>query len=399
MTDLGRTPRAPSVRALNHWIRTRFVEINSELEDRYWEQDDRNLVDAGPELKAELLRDGEALIGALTVAEIGAGEFDDRFALLGDVGMFLSAVRRHEIDRPDGGPAEQSPVAAQVAIQLGTSLGTAPRFLTAHNQTHNRAINGRYRTFTSGASERLFTDYNTRSVYAYMRAADALVRIVALGVSHPATHDLLQVAGEAVRQAVALNVELAERLDVDEFYFRVRPYLKPCQVGGTMVRGNNAGDFGAFNEIDSLLGLCSMNDPHYARIVAEKLPFLLPDDRKRMQHSLRMPNLLDGFMSALDVSDQTWFQQNGSAFIEVLDAVGEGARHHHDEIVSKFISAPAAAAPEQHLERITASGPSLDVLIASLERLRDQRLARARDDVPTRHDDVQTLREALAVNQ
>ena len=131
-------------------------------------------------------------------------------------------------------------------------------------------------------SERLFTDYNTRSVYAYMRAADALVRTVPLGVSHPATHDLLLVASEAVRQAADLNIELAERLDADEFYFRVRPYLKPCQVGHTVFRGNNAGDFGAFNEIDSILGLCSMNDPRYAQVVAEKLPFIVPLDRDRL---------------------------------------------------------------------------------------------------------------------
>jgi kynureninase len=49
--------------ALDQWIRGRFVELNSTLEDLYWEQDDRNLVEPGAELKAELLRDGEALIG------------------------------------------------------------------------------------------------------------------------------------------------------------------------------------------------------------------------------------------------------------------------------------------------------------------------------------------------
>lgn len=380
---------------LGAWIRGRFVEINSELEDQYWEQEDRSSTNLGANLKLELLTDGERLIEELPDSDIEAGGFEDRFGLLGDIGMFMSAVRRHEIDRPDGGPAEQSPVAARAAIRLGDSLDTAPRFLTAHNQTHNLAINGKYRTFTSGASERFFTDYNTRSVYAYMRAADALIRIVPLGVSHPATHDLLLAASEAIRQAVALNRELADGLDVDEFYFRVRPYLKPCQVGDDIFRGNNAGDFGAFNEIDSVLGLCSMNDPHYAQIVAEKLPYLVPADRQRTEHSLRLPSLLDGFVNALDDAEQPWFQQNGAVFLDVIDAVGEGARHHHDEIVEKFISAPAAAVPEQHLERVTASGPPLDVLIASLERLRDQRLAALRDDVPTRHADVQALRSAV----
>ena len=381
--------------ALGEWIRGRFVEINSELEDLYWEQDDRNSTQPGGELQRELLRDGEALVAELTADDLTGGDFDDRFALLGVVGMFISAVRRHEVEREDGGPNEQSPMAAAVAIQLSVSLGTAPRFLTAHNQTHNRAIDGRYSTFTSGRSERLFTDYNTRSVFAYMRAADALVRAAPLGVSHPATHDLLLDAANGVQRAVALNRELADRLDVDEFFFRVRPYLKPCQIGRSLFRGNNAGDFAAFNEIDVILGLCSMDDPHYAQIVTEKLPFLVPAERARLKESLRAPSLLDGFMRELESAGRPWFQENGAAFVAVLDAVGEGARHHHDVIVSRFISAPTAAISEQHRERITASGPPLEVLIASLERLRDQRSAAQRDDVPTRHEDVQTLRSVL----
>ena len=340
------------------WIRNRFVDINTDLEDQYWAQDDRNSVALGSDLKAALLTEGEALIAKISKDEAAEGDFGERFGLLGDLGLFMSAVRRHEIERSDGGASEQSPIAAELALTLGTELGTAPRFLTAHNQTHNMAIDGRYRTFTSGESERLFTDYNTRSVYAYMRAADALVRIVPLGVSHPATHDLLVAAAEAVRQAVTLNVELAERLDVDEFYFRVRPYLKPCEVGGTIYRGNNAGDFGAFNEIDSILGLCAMDDPHYARIVNEKLPYLVPEDRARMQRSLAGPNLLDGFVDALSASNAPWFQKNGAAFLDVLDAVGEGARHHHDEIVARFISAPSVSVfseVEKHLRNRTGS--------------------------------------------
>lgn len=388
-----RTWLSPARLELARWTRTRFVALNSKLEDLYFEQADRSSTEPGKELQAELLREGEQLIAALSGDDLTGGDFDDRFALLGDVGMFLSAVRRHEIERADGGPAEQSPLAAAVAIQLGASVDTAPRFLTAHNQTHNLAIDGRYRTFTSGESERIFTDYNTRSVFEYMRAADALVRAVPLGVSHLATRDLLLVAADALRGAVRLNRELAEKLDVDEFFFRVRPYLKPCTVGRTVFRGNNAGDFAAFNEIDSILGLCSMSDPHYSQIVTEKLPYLVPAERARLRDALGAPNLLDGFMAEIDAADQPWFQQNASAYLDVVDVLGEGARHHHNQIVSRFIAIPTASIDDKHQARVTASGPPLEVLLASLERLRDQRSAAERTDgVPTRHADVQTLR-------
>lgn len=380
---------------LGGWIRGRFVEINSTLEDLYWDSADRNSTNQGQELQAELLDSGEELIARLSNDDMTGGDWDDRFSLLGDVGMFISAIRRHEVTRSDGGPNEESPVAARVAIQLGASLGTAPRFLTAHNQTHNLAVDGRYRTFTAGESERLFTDYNTRSGYAYMRAADALVRAAPLGVSHPVTFDLLLDAADALRRGVELNRELSRRLDVDEFFFRVRPYLKPCQIGRTLFRGNNAGDFAAFNEIDTILGLCSMSDPHYAQIVTEKLPYLVPSERHRLEQSLRNPNLLDGFLAEFDAADQPWFQKNAAAFLDVIDVLGEGARHHHDEIVENFITVPTAAIEEHRKERITASGPPLEVLIASLERLRDQRSVAPRDDVPTRHKDVQKLRSLV----
>lgn len=387
---------SPARQELGQWIRNKFVELNSKLEDLYWESNDRSSTESGAELQAELLSEGEVLIAALTIDDLTGPDFDARFDLLGDVGMFMSAVRRHEVERHDGHPNEQSPVAAQVALQLGASLGTAPRFLTAHNQTHNLAIDGRYRTFTSGESERIFTDYNTRSVYEYMRAADALVRAVPLGVSHVATRDLLLLAADAIRTAVDLNRELTDELDVDEFFFRVRPYLKSYPVGRTVFRGNNAGDFAAFNEIDTILGLCSMNDPHYAQIVTEKMPYLVPLEQERLQKVLRAPNLLDGFIDKIDSASQPWFQQNAVAYLDVIDALGDGARHHHNEIVSRYISTPTASIAEKHHTRVTASGPPLDVLIASLERLRDQRSAAKRDDdVPTRYDDVNTLRAAV----
>ncbi len=104
-------------------------------------------------------------------------EFEDAFTILGDVGFYMAACRRHEIPIPE--------VAKLLAIRLGTALGTAPRLITAHMETENKAVDGTYRTFTSSPVERVFLDGNTRSTYAYMRAAEALRRILPLGISHP----------------------------------------------------------------------------------------------------------------------------------------------------------------------------------------------------------------------
>ena len=61
----------------------------------------------------------------------------------------------------------------------------APRFSTAHLATHNRARAGIRKSFTSLPDEFLFIDENTRGILSLQRAADALGRIVHLGVSSP----------------------------------------------------------------------------------------------------------------------------------------------------------------------------------------------------------------------
>jgi Domain of unknown function (DUF1864) len=381
--------RADSVTTFGSWIRAGFVEINTELEELYWAQENRSSVSPGQHLKDELLAAGETRLAALSSNDVADGGFAERFELLGDVGFFMAACRRHEIIGP--GTEVELSNAWKVALQLGSSLGTAPRFLTAHMETHNYAFDGVYRTFTGHEAERLFLEYNTRSAFAYMRAADALIRSVPLGVSHPVTHDLLVTATDALRDALTLNRELSARLDVDRFFFCVRPYYKPHRTGRTEFRGANAGDFAAFSEIDTLLGLCSVAEASYAQVVLEKIPYLVPAEQRRLQDSLRTPNLLDAFLDHVAVADHVWFQRNAAAFLDVVKAHGAAAAHHHDDLVRKFVSRPSTGIPPEHLEGITASGPPLAVLIRSLERLRDQRLAAPRDDIPTRHDDIAAL--------
>ena len=63
-----------------------------------------------------------------------------------------------------------------MSLQLGASLGVALRFATTHLGTNNPAHNGQYKCFTTLPDEYLFTDYNTRGILAYKRAADALLR-------------------------------------------------------------------------------------------------------------------------------------------------------------------------------------------------------------------------------
>jgi hypothetical protein len=274
-------------------------------------------------------------------------------------------LRRHELTNP--AREERSPflAASSLALHLGASLGMAPRFSTAHLATHNRAQAGLRKSFTSLRDEFLFIDENTRGILSLQRAADALGRIVSLGVSSPVADVMFEEAKLALHDVIRFNRRLFEQLDVDRFFYSVRPYYKPYRVGRQEYRGANAGDFSGINEIDLLLGLCRANDPYYAQL------------------------LVDAHREA------DWFQRNASAYLEVCELFGRTAAQHHDELVKRFIETPASALEPQDLEGITASGPPLPVLLRALEILRDLRIAADRTDIASRHRDLERLRAAV----
>ena len=383
--------------AFDSWIRGNFVEINTELECFYYSQTDRAAVDGvGDKLKATLVSEGKSHIDKLLKEGNTDEGFDSGFDLLGNVGLYMAACRRHEITEPSRERSSPLIEASALALQLGASLGVTPRFATSHLSTHNLSIKGSYKCFTSLESERLFLEYNTRSIFAFKRAADALVRTLPLGVSHPVTFDLLIVARDAIRDVLAFNEELFELLETDRFFYCVRPYYKPYRVGQHEYRGANAGDFAGINEIDLLLGLCYADNPSYSQLLVDKFLYMLPDDQARLRDCMRRGSLLHDFLDLIDDhSDEEWFQRNAAVFLEVCKAHGETARQHHDQLVSRFIEKPSTKMDESHLQRITASGPPLPVLLKALEKLRDQRMAAERDDIQTSYTEIQTLRASI----
>src|ERR1700734_932920 len=287
--------------AFERWIRTSFVELNTELENLYFAQAERAaVIGVGDSLKAALREQGQVFVAAL-LAEGNTGDgFDSAFGVLGSVGMYLAALRRHELTNP--AREERSPFleASSLALHLGASLGMAPRFSTAHLATHNRARAGVRKSFTSLPDEFLFIDENTRGILSLQRAADALGRIVHLGVSSPVADVLFEDAKAALREVIRFNDRLMRELDVDRFFYCVRPYYKPYRVGRQEYRGANAGDFSGINEIDLLLGLCRANDPSYSQLLIDKMLFMLPSDQARLRECMTHRSLLDELLAVAD---------------------------------------------------------------------------------------------------
>jgi len=380
-------------RALDQWIRTDFRQMNSELESLYFEFPD-GVSPVESNIKHDLVEQGRELISALLKEGNTDEGFDSGFELLGDVGFYMAACRRHNITEPSRETRSPLHEASALAMQLGASLGVIPRFASCHLETHNRAVNGEYKTFTSLPDERLFIDYNTRGVFSFIRASEALRNCLPLGVSHPVSLDLLKVAKSALDEVYRSNEQLFTRLDVDRFFYCVRPYYRPHRVGLHEYRGANAGDFAGINVIDLLLGLCKADDPYYSQLLVDKFLFMRPDDQLVLRDCMRRTSLMDSFLACNERDrSQAWYQENLTAFLEVCDAHGKVARQHHERLVHKFIERPADLGAHRDQQDLTASGPPLPILLKALRKLCDMRCAAPdTEGYVTRHGDVQQLR-------
>jgi Domain of unknown function (DUF1864) len=379
-----------------HWIRTAFVAMNTELEHLYFARADRaQVVGVGDPIKAQLRDEGHVYVLAL-LAEGNTGDgFDSGFGVLGSVGMYLAALRRHELTNPAREERSPFPQASALALHVGASLGMAPRFATSHLANRNRAVAGVRKSFTALTDEFLFIDENTRGILSLQRAADAITSIVGLGVSSPVADVAFAAAQQALRDVQRFNDRLFEHLNVEQFFYSVRPYYKPYRVGRQEYRGANAGDFSGINELDLLLGLCRASDPYYAQLLVDKMLFMLPSDQQRLRDCMTRTSLLDELLALLpEHASKDWFQANARAFLEVCEVFGRTAAQHHDRLVKRFIEAPAGALSEDKMAGITASGPPLPVLLRSLEVLRDLRLAADRRDIGSRYQDLEKIRAA-----
>ena len=385
-----------NTRAFDHWIRTRFVEINTELEQLYAEQADRaNVEGVGEHLKQALEAEGREMIATL-LAEGNTDEgFDHAFDLLGNVGLYMAACRRHEITEPSRERVSPLTEASALAMHIGASIGVTPRFATAHLTTHNSAQNGLYKRFTNLPAEKLFVDYNTKGILAYKLAADALVKIEPLGITHPIAADLLKVAKQALVDVKESNQQLFKKLDTDDFFYCVRPYYKPYRVGSQVYRGANAGDFAGINVIDMLLGLCEANEPAYSQMLVDKFLYMMPEDQSILRDCMRRTSFMDELLALQHLNQQPWFTENVTLFLEVCALHGDTAIQHHNELVNKYIAVPSKKLQQQHMDKVTASGPPLPVLLNALEKLRDRRAAAERSDINTRYDDIKSLKASL----
>ena len=384
-------------RALDQWIRTDFRQINTELEELYF--DNPELTESsGQEIKKRLVDEGRDLIADLLNEGNTDEGFDSGFELLGNVGFYMAACRRHDITEPSREKKSPLAEASALAMQLGASLGVIPRFASCHLETHNRAVNGEYKTFTSLEDEKIFIDFNTRGVFSFIRASEALRNCLPLGVSHPITYDLLSAAKVALDEVYDSNGRLFDQLDINRFFYCVRPYYRPHRVGLHEYRGANAGDFAGINVIDLLLGVCKADDPYYSQLLVDKFLFMRPDDQLVLRDCMRRKSLLDSFLDCqAEHKNDPWFQTNLRMFLEVCEAHGRVALQHHERLVHKFIERPAESGAHTDQANLTASGPPLPVLLKGLRKLCDMRCAAPdTEGFDTRYRDIQGLKDCLA---
>jgi hypothetical protein len=374
---------------LERWIRGEFTELNTELEELYFAEKaiilaERSDVDS---LTKTLSHQGEELIGRVADRRELPASPEARYELLGVVGFYLGACRRHEVE-PD-----QSRI-APLAVALSTSLGVAPRFSSAHQHLHNRAVDGAFYTFTKLDSERIFLTYNGLAVMAYRRAAHALFGIPPLGVSNALATYHFSDALAALGNVMGYSRTLADELDRDRFFYNIRPYFKSHRVGQHEYRGANAGDFAAINAVDVLLGLCSPHDPFYQWVTTDKYPYVPPEDQSVLRALVTTESLLAALLRELEAGPVSpSLRENAELFLALCKQHGAATVFHHHRLVVPYLEEPAANTPSR--PDITASGPPLEVVVETLARLRDLRAARQRPGLETARPALDRVQELL----
>jgi hypothetical protein len=377
------------------WLRTEFVRINTQLEEAYFSAR-TDVITGRPEidsLKRDLLRQGGPLIERIAIEPLPDAP-RAQYRLLGMIGHFLAACERHEAPLCEGEGARTA--AWDLSTRLGQSLGVAPRFVFAHQSLFNEAIGGRFHTFTALPDEEIFIRFNALAVLAYRRAANALRDIADMGVSNVVSAYLFDDAKTALADVLRFNQELARQLDVDRFFFNIRPYFKTYRVGDVNHRGANAGDFAAINEIDVILGVCRVDDEFYGSIVREKSGHVPPEDQHFLRTLSSRDSLLDLFCRELDTIGATsaW-RANAGRFLDVCKTHAAAYAIHHQRLVKGFLEKPAAAAPAAHAAGVTSSGPPLHDVVAMLQRLLDLRTARDHSQFATAASQIKRLQAEL----
>lgn len=383
------------IERLDLWLRGEFVRINTQLEEAYFaEQVD--VISTRPDLdalKSQLVRQGGALMDLLGTMRLPA-DHRAQYRILGMVGHYLAACQRHEAGLSEIVGGRQS--AWDISTRIGTALGVAPRFVFAHQSLFNEAIGGRFHTFTSLPDEEIFIRFNALAVLGYRRAANALRDVADMGVSNPVASYLFDDANLALGDVLRFNQALSKQLNVDRFFFNIRPYFKTYQVNGQEHRGANAGDFAAINEIDVILGLGRMDDEFYRSVVREKERHAPPDDQPFLQALRSRRSLLDLFVSELDsIGITPGWKANAARYLDVCKAHASAYAIHHQRLVKAFLEKPAKDLPSAHAAGVTSSGPPLDQVIGMLQRLLDLRTARSRPGVESAAPSMARLQSAL----
>jgi len=367
--------------------------MNCALEDLYWEQEDRNNVEGiGDDIKNRLLTQGRDLIAPLLTSWSPNGSPEQAYYLLGNVGFYMAACRRHEITLESRETESPLVEASALATKLSLLLGVAPRLVTSQMQYSNVAKNGDDRSFTHRDDEIFFTQRNSVAQLNYIQAANTLAHVASMGLSHPVSIELISQVEQALGRIEASNFDLYKNLDVDKFYYCVRPYVKSYRVGRQVWRGANAGDLSATGEVDLRLGLCSASDPFYLGVLAEKAPYMIASDQPKLAAALRGTSLLDQIMTGA-AANESWVHNAAQALVPVYDRIKKIALQHHKMLVGKFIEKPTTQLMEKHMETLTASGMEFNALLADLQRICDLRTGEVNDDIGSRYADLQRLRE------
>ena len=385
--------------AFERWIRTSFVEMNTELENLYFAQDNRSdVIGGGGSIKAALRDEGRCPCPRCSPRATPATDSTAPSACSAASACTSRRLRRHELTNPAREERSPFPEASSLALHLGASLGHGAAILDG--------ASGDAQPGAGRRAQELHIAPRRISVHRREHARD-LVAAARGGCARP--------------DRSSRRLESGGRRDVrgsEARAARRHPVQRPADGASSMSTGSSTpcgrttspiasdarsiaaptpGDFSGINEIDLLLGLCRANDPYYAQLLVDKMLFMIPGDQARLRDCMTRTSLLD---ELLELDRRTRGQRLVPAQCGAPTSRSAiCSANPRPNITTAWSSASSRRLPPNSTREDSRASPRAArrcrCCCARSRYLRDLRLAADRTDIASRHADLGRLRRAV----
>lgn len=214
-----------------------------------------------------------------TAATINKSDFNQRMAMMRDLGMCLGSLKRHGLE-----PVEAVPDAELVLLRIAHGTNMPPRDTLLHYSIWNPQ-GPAMRLYTGSDCEAEIVRSLQNSIPPLEMALYAFEKMYAMDITDVRFSSLCEDVSEHLDALIRAIVSVYKKVPSSYFLNELRPYYEPIMVDGTSYSGPGAVEIPLFL-VDHALWACDDSNAEYCEMKERGLPNVLPHWRE-MYHRLK----------------------------------------------------------------------------------------------------------------